>query len=69
MNTVTTNVNGTYIWLYEAKSAHGKIKGRVQARSYTQAVNRVKELNLMIDEVTAKLHQNQSLARKERYEV
>ena len=44
----------TYIWKYTATvhGGKGKIKGRVEAPTFSQAENAVKENNLMVDEVS-----------------
>ena len=60
----------TYIWIYEARlEPNGIMRGRIEAKSFSEAVQKVKDNNLMVNSVTAKLHKNQNQARKEKFEV
>ncbi len=60
----------SYIFIYEAKiHPNGIIKGRVEATSSYEAQQKVTRHNLLVESVTAKVHKNQTLARKERFEV
>lgn len=60
----------SYIFIYEAKvHSNGTIKGRVEATSSYDAQQKVTRNNLLVKSVTARVHKNQTLARKEKFEV